>query len=493
MNGLHWIDGVVVALYACGMLGLGLYYGYRQKNSEEYFVGDRKMNPFLIGVSIFVTVFSTISFLSTPGEIIKHGPVVLTGSLTIPIVYYIVGYLMIPVYMRHKVTSAYELLETRLGVMARLLGASLFLLLRLTWMSTLIYFACVAMLTMLGWDDKWLPLVTFAAGSIAIGYSSAGGLRAVVITDLIQFLLLFGGAALVVATVTSRLGGFEWFPTTWNPSWDTQPIFGSPTVRVTVFGTLAHGVVWWVCTAGSDQTAIQRFMATGDARAARRSFLFNSIAGLGVSAVLACVGFSLLAFYQDDSERLLGLTIAKDADQLFPLFIAHHLPIGLSGLVVSGMFAAAMSSIDSGINSITAVVMTDFVERFRQDKLSEKTRAVASKLMALSIGMLVVLASAFMQYVPGNFLEISMRTQGLFVTPLFALFLLGLFEKRTTEVGAISGAVVGLLAGVAIAYWEPLTGLEEISFQWILPGSLMAAVTAGCLVSLATGDSDKFR
>lgn len=132
MQGLHWIDGVVVASYALGMLALGAYYSFRQKSSDEYFVGNRAMNPFLIGVSIFVTVFSTISFLSTPGEIIKHGPAMLTGSLSIPIVYYIVGYLMVPVYMRYQATSAYELLEARLGVTARCLGAVLFMLLRLT-------------------------------------------------------------------------------------------------------------------------------------------------------------------------------------------------------------------------------------------------------------------------------------------------------------------------------------------------------------------------
>ena len=91
MEGLHWIDGIVVASYAIGMLALGTYYSHQQKNSDEYFVGDRAMNPFLIGVSIFVTVFSTISFLSTPGEIINHGPVILTSVLTIPVVYYIVG------------------------------------------------------------------------------------------------------------------------------------------------------------------------------------------------------------------------------------------------------------------------------------------------------------------------------------------------------------------------------------------------------------------
>ena len=482
MEGLHWIDGVVVASYALGMLALGTYYSYRQKSSDEYFVGDRAMNPFLIGISIFVTVFSTISFLSTPGEIIKHGPVMLTGSLSIPIVYYIVGYLMVPVYMRHQATSAYELLEARLGVTARCLGAMLFMLLRLTWMATLIFFAAKAMMTMLGLGPEWLPAVTFVTGAIAVSYSSVGGLRAVVITDLLQFLLLFGGASLVVAIVTYRMGGFGWFPTSWNLGWDTQPLIGMPTERVTVLTSILHGTVWWICTAGSDQTAIQRFMATGDPPAARRSFLINSLAGLAVSVLLALVGFSLLAYYQDDPGRLLGSTIENDSDLLFPLFISHHLPVGLSGLVVSGMFAAAMSSVDSGVNSITAVVMTDFVERFRTQKLSEKTRTRASRLMALAIGLFVVTTSSFLEYVPGNFLEVSQRTLGLFVSPLFALFFVGLFMKGATERGAIAAAAVAFLTAAAISFWEQITGLPAISFQWILAGSVIAAAITGWLL-----------
>ncbi|MHC4879737.1 MAG: sodium:solute symporter family transporter [Planctomycetota bacterium] len=482
MEGLHWIDGVVVASYALGMLALGAYYSYRQKSSDEYFVGNRAMNPFLIGISIFVTVFSTISFLSTPGEIIKHGPVMLTGSLSIPIVYYVVGYLMVPVYMRHQATSAYELLEARLGVTARCLGATLFMLLRLTWMATLIFFAAKAMMTMLGLGPEWLPAVTFVTGAIAVSYSSVGGLRAVVITDLLQFLLLFGGASLVVAIITYRMGGFVWFPTSWNPGWDTQPLIGWPTERVTVLTSILHGTVWWICTAGSDQTAIQRFMATGDAPAARRSFLINSVAGLAVSLLLALVGFSLLAYYQDDPGRLLSSTIENDSDLLFPLFISHHLPVGLSGLVVSGMFAAAMSSVDSGVNSITAVVMTDFVERFRTKKLSEKTRTRASRLMALAIGLFVVTTSSFLEYVPGNFLEVSQRTLGLFVSPLFALFFVGLFVKGATERGAIAAAAVAFLTAAAISFWEQITGLPAISFQWILAGSVIAAAITGWLL-----------
>ena len=122
----------------------------------------------------------------------------------------------------------------------------------------------------------WVAIVIglFATGAVAIFYASIGGLRAVVITDLLQFLLLFGGAVLVIVTVTVRLGGFSWFPTSWAANWDTQPLFSlDPNVRVTVFGTILTGTLWWIGTAGSDQTAIQRFMSTGDAKAARRSFL----------------------------------------------------------------------------------------------------------------------------------------------------------------------------------------------------------------------------
>ena len=99
-EGLHWIDGLVIGVYAAGMLGLGWYYSRRQKNTDEYFVGNRAMNPFLIGVSLFVTLFSTISYLSTPGELINHGPAMLTGMLSIPFGYYVIGYLMVPVYMK---------------------------------------------------------------------------------------------------------------------------------------------------------------------------------------------------------------------------------------------------------------------------------------------------------------------------------------------------------------------------------------------------------
>ena len=487
--GLHWVDGLVVGLYAAAMLGLGWYFGRQQKNTDEYFVGTRSMNPLLVGVSLFATLFSTISYLSTPGELIRHGPVVLTGTLSIPFGYYVVGHLMVPVYMQHRVTSAYELLEARLGLAVRLTGATLFVLLRLTWMAILIFFASSAMLVMMGLEEKWLPAVTMVTGIVAICYSSLGGLRAVVITDVCQFSLLFGGAVLVVTSVSLRLGGFGWIPTRWNESWDTQPVFSvDPSVRVTMFGSVLYGALWWICTAGGDQTAIQRFMATGGARAARRSFLTNSIAGASVSAILALVGFALLGYFQAHPQRLgVGLSISEHADKLFPYYISHHLPIGISGVVVSGLFAAAMSSLDSGVNSITAVVTTDFGKRLGLSRAGDdRSRVRSSRLLAFGIGMAVVTASAFMQHVPGSFLEMTQRTIGLFVAPLFTLFFLALFVPFATQIGTIGGALTGLTAGVLAAYWEPLMG-QPVSFQWVLPISLATGTTCGCMLSVLTG------
>jgi SSS family solute:Na+ symporter len=490
-SGLHWIDGVILALYAGATIAVGWWYGRRGQSTDEYFAGNRSMSPFLIGVSIFATLFSSVSYLTTPGEVLNHGPTVaLTGLLAIPIYYYIVGYVIAPLYMKHRATSAYALLETQLGLAARITGAVMFVMLRLTWMSVLIFFASKALLVMLGAGDHWLPAVTFVTGGIAICYASMGGLRAVVITDLFQSLLLFSGALLVIAMVTWDAGGLGWLPTQWNREWDKQPLFDiDPTVRVTIFGSILHGVLWWVCTAGSDQTAIQRFMATKDAAAARRSFLINSLAGAAVAVVLVLVGFALLAFYQADASRLpAGKTIAQNADDLFPYFISAHLPVGLSGLVLAGVFAAAMSSIDSGVNSITAVVITDFVERFRPKPMSEQARIRFARRLAFSIGLVVVSTSSFViGRVPGNYLEQAYRTFGLLVTPLFTLFLFALFIPVATQAGAIFGAGMGFVSAFVVAYWDLMTGLPAISVQWIFPVSLVVGILAGCTWSLVLG------
>ena len=488
-RGLRPLDWVVIALYTAFMLGIGLYYSRRQTTTEEYFLAGRNLNPTLVGISMFATLLSTISYLGTPGEMIKHGPVVLCGLLVTPVVYAVTAYFLIPRIVRLKVTSAYEILEERLGGRVRLLGAVIFILTRLVWMALLIYVAAKLMIAMLNWDANMIPWVVLIAGLIAVVYTAMGGLRAVVITDLFQFVILMGGALITILLITIRMGGLGWFPTQWAVHWDRQPLFSlNISTRATVVGALVATFCWWVCTAGSDQVAIQRYLATRDVRSAQRALLVNLLANFAVGVVLAVVGFALLGFFAVNQHLIPdGKNLVGDADYLFPRYIANCLPVGFAGLVVAGMFAAAMSSLDSGINSIVTVLSRDFLGRRKGARESNGAdgKVRAAKYLVLAIGAAVVLLSSQVPRVPGNLVEVTNKTNGLFVGPLFGLFFMALFVRKSTGFAAVIGAGYGFMIACVFAYWDKITGAaHSLSFQWILPASLCTHIAVGCLLSL---------
>ncbi len=485
VTGLVWIDWMIILLYATSTIALGWYFGRKQETTEEYFVGKRDMNWFLIGVSLFATLLSTISYLSMPGEVIGKGPVTMVRILGLPVAFLLVGYFLIPVYMRQRVTSAYELLEERLDLSVRLLGVGMFLALRLVWMSLLVYLASKALVVMMGVEETWIPLIVLITGLVSVTYTSLGGLRAVVITDLIQSILLFGGALLVLGVVTWDFGGFGWFPTEWQENWDTQPLFSfDPQTRVTAFGTVLAMVCWYVSTAGGDQVSIQRFMATRDAEAAKRAYATQMVVSAFVVVVLFLVGLALLGFFRAHPEWLpTGMTLEKNADDLFPYFISHHLPPGVSGLVVAAMFAAAMSSIDSGVNSITAVVMTDLLDRFGLRPKTERAYMISARFLAFGIGATIVVGSMFVEHVPGNFMGVTERVVNLLVTPIFSLFFFALFVPFAKPVGVWAGWFFGTSTAILIAFSEPIFGIVPISFQWIAPSALTINIVVGSAVS----------
>jgi SSS family solute:Na+ symporter len=486
-QGLAWLDWVVVACYVGGVLTLGWYYSRKQSSTGEYFVGSMHMPPWLIGISIYATLLSTISYLAQPGEVIKHGPSFILGALvSIVLSYFIVGYGLIPLIMKQRVTSAYELLEAQLGLGGRLLGACMFIVLRLVWMSLLIYLATSALLVIMDLGSEWRPLLVMAIGLVAITYTSLGGLQAVVITDCAQFCLLLLGALTTIIMISFQSSSFfSWWPTQWVSTWDNQPLFSlDPRIRVSVFGALVSTLIWRVSTAGGDQTAIQRFMATGDAIAARKSYLVNTYISIAVTLVLGLLGLALLGFFAEHPQMLpSGATVSSSADNLFPYFIANYLPIGLSGLVVAAMFAAAMSSIDSGVNSITAVVMTDFLDRFGLRPKSEATHLRYAMYLAFVIGLIVVYLSSFLEHVTGNFLAVTEKTDGLLAAPIFCLFILALFVTFSKPLGALIGAIYGIAAATLVAFWDNITGQPSLSFQWIGLYALVINLSVSTLVS----------
>ncbi|MBI1314356.1 sodium/solute symporter [bacterium] len=518
LAGLAPIDWAIIAVYGIATLALGWWYGRQQKSTDEYFTGSGKMNPFLVGVSLFATLLSTISYMSMPGEALGKGPVTMLSLVALPFVFLIVGFVLLPIYMKQHVTSAYELLEARLGLSIRMLGASMFVILRLIWMSLLIEKTSIAMTTMMGIDNTWSPLIALITGVVAVAYTSIGGLRAVIITDAMQTVLLFGGALLVLGTITYDLGGTNWIPVKWNPTWDNQPFFSPDlSVRVTVVGTFLSFLAWFVCTLGGDQTSVQRFMATKDASAARRALATQLTVSVIVTVTLGLIGFALLGYFSAHPEFVPpDLSLKENADKIFPRFIAFHLPPGISGLVVAAMFAAAMSSMDSGVNSITAVVMTDVLDRFGKKPKSERQHVLIARLLAFGIGAFVVLASTQMYRVPGNITEVTQKTSNLLTTPIFGLFFFALFVPSASPKGVWIGAICGTTTAVAIAFSGPilkglylLTGLDPafcggelirsidpetnqavltvpdlISFQWIAPVAISVNILSGLFGSI---------
>ncbi len=486
-NGLAPLDWAIIAAYAIGTIGLGWYFSRNQNSTEEYFIGSGNMPPLLIGVSLFATLLSTITYLSIPGEVVGKGPIYIASLIALPLTYPVVAYVLLPVYMKHRVTSAYELLEAKLGLSVRLLGVVQFLGLRLIWMSLLIYLASKAMSVMMGLDEssiKWIVLVT---GLVSVTYTSLGGLRAVVITDLVQTILLFGGAILVIIMISIKMGGFSWFPTEWQPHWDSQPIFSiDPRTRITVVGTIVSIWVWYICTVGGDQVTIQRFMATKDAKSARRAFGTQLWANAFITLTLTFVGLALMGYFQANMSALPdGYAIKAHADDLYPRYISYHLPIGVSGLVVAAMLAAAMSSIDSGVNSITAVVMTDLLDRFGMKPATDRGHLIAARSLAFGIGAVVILGSMYVGLIEGNITTVTNKTANLLVTPIFGLFFFALFVPCANAPGVWIGWIFGTATAVLIAFSglffgrDPITGYDPISFQWIAPSALVVNLIVG--------------
>jgi SSS family solute:Na+ symporter len=486
-RGLGVLDWVVIGGYVAIVLGQGWYYSRTQTTASEFLVASRKpMSPGIVGLSLYATLLSTITYLAKPGEIINKGPVSSIAQIaSMPIVYIIVAWLVMPIIMARRVTSVYEYLEERIGTVGRLAGAGLFLFLRVVWMGLMIYLTSVVLTVVMGLGEAWVPLLSIIVGLATVLYSTMGGFRAVVMTDTYQASLMFLGAIATVVVVSWHCRGFSWIPTEWSPSWDVQPLMSfDPHVRVTVIGGILHMTLWRVATVCGDQTAIQRYMAVKDLEAARRSVLVTTIATIVSTVLLSLVGLALLGFFGRFAEALPpGMNLDTDADKLLPFFITHYLPVGVTGLVVTAFLAAAMSSIDSGVSAVTAVVETDFLSRWGLRPKDEKARVRFIRWLSVLIGILVIGLSFVVKYVPGNVMEVTNKTSNLVTVPIFGLFIMAWFVPFVTPLGAMVGTLCSVVAAVLIGFWDVMTGQPAISFQYIGMGSLAVSLAVGCFVS----------
>jgi SSS family solute:Na+ symporter len=485
-GGLDW---VVLAAYAAALLAIGFHFSRRQRTTEEFFTGGRRMNPVLAGISVFAAYFSIISYIATPGEYVQYGPtqVVWGMLLALPFTFLIVGWLIIPVIMRLPITSAFELLEARLGRTVRQASSISYVVARIFWMGMILFTASTIMVHVLDCDPRWAIPIATLIGAVTTTYTLAGGIRTVMITEAVQSSMLMVGALLTIILISRNLGGVgAWFPPHWQAHWLPQPIWSSDLhMRTSLVATFLSLLIGGICYTVTDQASVQRLLTTRDAQTARRAYLLSNLAVATVSILLGLVGAALLVFFQRHAEAIPDhLTFARDGDAFFPYYISHYLPRGISGLVVASLLAASMSCLSGGLNATTTVITKDLIEVWSPGERGDAAKMRRTRWLVLVLGVTAVGMCIVMGSVSGDLNEVASKTLNLLICPTFGLFFLAIFVSYATPFGAIIGAVYSTTAAALVGYWDVFTGLPKISFLWLMPISFAVSLAAGSLFSL---------
>ena len=488
--GLGLWDFGAVGAYLLVTFGVSVWAARRHKSTEDFFVGGRRMPWMAVGLSILATLFSTISYLGVPGEAVKNGIGLSLGYLALPFSFAVVSIFWIPFFMRLRLTSAYEYLERRFDRSLRKLGATLFILLRIGWMSMVVFVASLAVDAVLGDSLAWLrgtdPERNFRIywiialiGLTAAVYTSMGGIEAVIWVDVLQCLLLLGGVLLVIGYVmlTDHTGPLDWWHTVQaNMGQHTAPpIFSTDiTVRVTIVSAVIGNFFWTICTHGSDQVVLQRYFSTSSAKQARGSYIINVIVDLTMATLLATAGFALLTFYLKHAVLLPeGKTATTMADKLFPFFLGHQLPAGFAGLVLSAFLCDAIQTLESGVNSIVAVATRDLLSSHQTSDRPVESPAAGSVAAGLArsdlkwvriysalLTLLVACNAYGVAYLYDVFeltiVDMMPKFFNMFVGPLAAMFFIGMFWTRCTSRSVWPAVILGLTVSIIWSWWETI-------------------------------------
>jgi SSS family transporter len=491
-GGLGRIDIAVVALYFAGTFGIAWWFGRRQRNVDDFLVGGRHMPWFAVGLSILATLFSTLSYLAVPGEMIKHGVGFFLGYLALPLTATVILKLWIPFFMRLRLTSAYEYLELRFSYPMRFLGASLFLLLRLGWMSMVIFAASLALDRVKGPDLEWLPgpdlyWWILLIGLVAAIYTSVGGIQALIWTDVLQCLLLLIGVLLAISYVVwhDGTGPLDWWSTAKAYGLKhTQPELYSWdfTVRVTVVTALLNNFFWHTCTHGSDQVVLQRYFSTASLGAARRSYIINMVVDLSMASLLATAGLALLAFYLRHPALLPAdaSSATTAADKLLPHFLGTQLPVGCAGLIMAAFLCDAIQTLEAGANAITAVISNDFVPRLRRGGRRRLSDLAFVRLVTMVVSLLVTanacIAVLVMSRLNLTLVDLMPKFFNMFVGPLAASFFVGMFLPYCTTRSVLPAMLLGLTVSILWNWWPFLIN-EDVKPTPLLAIALPCSTT----------------
>jgi SSS family solute:Na+ symporter len=461
-NLLTPLDAGAVLLYLVAVLWIGLRYS-RQEGADSYFLGHKKIPGWAVGISMFASILSSFTFIAFPGWAFDGNWAILLREFQMFTVLMVCGFWIIPIYRRVIRMSVYEYLEKRVGAFARLYISAGTIILTPLGNGVLLYVVSLALHSMTGWDMRAIILTL---GLITFVYAFLGGIEAVVWTEVLQGLLFMGAGLVTVLFLifwaspdsAGSLLGVAWEGGKFNlGSW--EPSLSKETAWVFIVA----GLVSAFAKFSRDPSMVQRYLLASDSKAAFRAALISTLCCVLTWTLFTMIGSLLWAYYQTYPDRM--PTVALKGDEVFPYFMASAMPKGVTGFILAGLCASAMSGLAAALNTIGAVAVSDFYLRFARHP-SERRQLLISRSVVTALAFLSLLCAWALTFWEGGImrfvLNVLTQVAALVVGGATGMFLLGLMTRRASPRGIYIGLVVGML----FTTWAILTGNPAIS-DWM--------------------------
>lgn len=437
---LHWVDIVLVLASVAFVMLFGLRFARKQNSTDSYFAAGGSLPSWAIGMSIFATLISSVTFLAYPGAAYGGNWILLVQGLMVPIVLLGMIWFIVPLFRRVIRLSTYEYFERRFGWGARLYGSLAFLLTHFSKMGTVFFLVSLAIAQFMGWN---IYAIIIGIGIAVTILTLLGGIEAVVWMDVIQgFILIAGGLVCAVILLFAPEGGPA---AVWEVAREYHKIDFGPYafdfVQLTFWVMVVNGIFYAIQKYGTDQTIVQRYLTAKDDRSAEKAAYIGVLASVPIWTLFMFIGTCLFAYYKIEG----GLPEGIKSDDVFPYFIATQLPVGVKGLIVSALVAGAISSLDSDLNCFAAIGVQDFYVRRHPESTDRQRLLVGRRIVALAGLAAIVIAAIYAYWDGEGILGVLFGLYAIFSSGIVGLFLLGLLSRRANKEGLWVGLAVCIL------------------------------------------------
>lgn len=474
------LDSAVLIVYVLAVVAFGAMF-YRRANSAAGFTSAHQRLPgWVVGLSIFGTYLSSISFLALPGKAYASNWTVLAFALSLPLAAYVATRWFVPLYRSTNDISAYAYLERRFGVWARLYAATFYLLTQLARMGTIMFLVALALEGLTGWDIETIIIVT---GALVTLYTVVGGIEAVIWSDALQSVVLTVGALVCVVLLLAGMpeGPGQLFEIANAQDKFSVGSFAPDFTTQTFWLVFVYGIVINLQNFGIDQSYVQRYQTAESLVAAQKSVWIGILIYIPVGMLFLFIGTALFSYYMAQPELLPeALRAAEAADKIFPHFIVSELPEGLTGLLLAALLAAAMSSVDTSMNSSATILMTDVYTRFVNKGASDGQQLRFLRMTTLALGVLGT-GTALLMISIKSALDVWWSLAGIFSGGMLGLFLLGALSRRARS----PQAVIAMVSGLLVIVWAVFSPGWDVA--WANPLHTFMTAVVGTMVLFGVG------